>query len=69
MTEIEAGAEITGHGGAKFKAISSFPKIVEPCKSALDKINGLKKITYVNHHTNIDGKTTVTKSTVKRKIL
>jgi len=51
MVEVDAGinANVTGSGGAKFKAVSSFPKTAVACDTIVDKINGLREIIYVTH--------------------
>jgi len=69
MTEIEIGAEIPGKGGAKFRAVSSFPKVVKPCETVVDKINGLREIKYVDHHTDENGITSIVQRKVRRKII
>jgi hypothetical protein len=68
LTEFEAGGEIIGKGGAKFKAVSSFPKVVNSCQLVVDKIDGLKKIKYVDHHLDKNGNISIKEKTVKRRV-
>jgi len=71
MVEIDAGinANVTGSGGAKFKAVSSFPKTAVACDTIVDKINGLREIIYVTHHTDKNGNSKMKKRKVRRKII
>lgn len=66
MTDIGIRGDYEGTGG-EFRLKSSFPKVLKPCDTLLDKLKTKEKWIFVAHHGEKDGKTTVSTTEVKRK--
>lgn len=65
MTKVDVGANVEGVGGGHVKVVTSFPLVLRPCETAVDKIPTKKKVIYVDHHSEKNGATTITEHEVK----
>jgi len=66
MTDLTIRGDYAGTGG-EFRLKSSFPLVLKPCDTNIDKLKTKEKWIYVEHHGEKDGKTTVSATEIKRK--
>lgn len=65
MTDLSIQGDFKGIKGA-FKLKTSFPIILKECQSHIDKIKGKKAVTYVEHHGEKEGNTSVSVTKVEK---
>jgi hypothetical protein len=65
MTDVSIHGDFKGVKG-EFKLKTSFPVILKECESHIDKIKSKKTITYVEHHGEKEGNTSVSVTKVER---
>lgn len=68
MTDLKIKGEYEGVGG-EFQLKTSFPTVLKPCITVVDKITKRKEIVYVNIHGEKNGTSEVTRKRIRTDLI